>query len=81
MLLPPFSKLTLSLLVLGIFTDYHNAAMALDNLALIADLFYGRLNFHSIFPPFSCSSEYSSPMSVKCEIPTPETEQGSAPCS
>ena len=36
----------LSLLVLRIFADDHYAAFSLDNLALFADLFHGRLNFH-----------------------------------
>ena len=32
--------------MLGILADDHNAALALDNLALLADGFYGRSNFH-----------------------------------
>ena len=38
--------LALLLLVLGIFANNHNAALALDNLALFADGFYGRSYFH-----------------------------------
>ena len=45
-------KLTLSLLVLGIFADNHYVTMTLDDLALFADFLYGRLYFHSILPPF-----------------------------
>ena len=45
-------QLTLSLLVLRVLADHHHMAVTLDDLALFADLFYGRLNFHSIFPPF-----------------------------
>ena len=53
MLLSPLSlKLSLSLLVLRILADDHYVAVTLDDLALFADLFYGRLNFHSIIPPF-----------------------------
>ena len=39
--------------MLGIFTDNHHVAVTLDNLALVADLLYGRFYFHSILPPFS----------------------------
>ena len=45
--------LALSLLVLGILTNYHHFAVTLDDLALVADFLYGRLYFHSILPPFS----------------------------
>ena len=34
--------------------------VTLDDLALFADLFYGRLNFHSIFPPFFLSLPHLS---------------------
>ena len=45
---PPFSNcaLTLFLLVLGVFANYHNMAFSLDNFAFIANLFNGRFNFH-----------------------------------
>ena len=38
--------LTLLLLVLGILADDHDAALALDDLALFADGLYGRSHFH-----------------------------------
>ncbi len=37
---------TLTLLVLGILTDDHGLTMSLDDLALFANSFDGRLNFH-----------------------------------
>ena len=40
---------TLSLLVLRILTDHHDFAMALDDLALVANFLYGRFDFHSLF--------------------------------
>jgi len=40
------SGLTLTLLVLGILTDYHDLALALDDLALFANRFYRRSYFH-----------------------------------
>ena len=52
-------QLTLSLLVLRVFTDHHHTAVTLDDLALFADLFYGRLNFHSIIPPFFLFAPHS----------------------
>ena len=36
--------------MLGILTNDHYAAFSSDNLALLADLFNGRLNFHCILP-------------------------------
>ena len=42
----PFNELALLLLVLRIFANDHDAALTLDNLALFADGFYGRFNFH-----------------------------------
>jgi hypothetical protein len=42
---------SLSLLVLRIFTDHHDVAMALDDFAFVADLFDGRSDFHAL-PPF-----------------------------
>ena len=46
--LPAWSMqlLALLLLVLGILANNHNAALALDDLALFADGFYGRSYFH-----------------------------------
>lgn len=38
--------------MLRILTDNHHVAVTLDNLALVADLFYRRLYFHSSLPPF-----------------------------
>ena len=36
----------LTLLMLRILADYHDLTMSLDNLALFANSFDGRLNFH-----------------------------------
>jgi hypothetical protein len=41
----PFSSL--ALFVLGIFANDPHHALALDNLALAANLFYGCLDFHN----------------------------------
>ena len=41
-------SLALLLLVLRILTDDHNAALALDDLALFADGLYGRSHFHDV---------------------------------
>jgi hypothetical protein len=44
----------LLLLVLGVFANDHNAALALDDLAILADGFDGRPDFHgfsSLRPP------------------------------
>ncbi len=38
--------------MLRVLADHHHMTVTLDDLALFADLFYGRLNFHSIIPPF-----------------------------
>ena len=51
-------RLTLALLVLGVLADYHNLAVALDNLALFANSFDGRLNFHYIIPFLSVLRTY-----------------------
>ena len=40
------SGLALTLLVLGIFTDYHDLSLALNDLAFFANRFYGRSYFH-----------------------------------
>ena len=40
------AELTLALLVLRILANDHDAALALDNLALIANLFDRRSDFH-----------------------------------
>ena len=40
--------LALLLLVLRIFANDHNLALALDDLALFANFLDGRLNFHSL---------------------------------
>ena len=42
----PGTALTLALLVLGVLADNHNAALALDDLALLAHGLHGRSNFH-----------------------------------
>ena len=44
----PGSRLALALFVLGVLADDHNAAFALDHLALFADGLHGRFNFHFI---------------------------------
>ena len=44
----PVTGLTLALLVLGVLADNHNAALALDDLALLAHGLNGRSNFHFI---------------------------------
>jgi hypothetical protein len=41
----PF-PLSLSLFMLGIFANYHYASLALDDFALVANLFNGWLNLH-----------------------------------
>ena len=42
----------------GVFANYHNATLALDDLALLAHGFNGRSYFHTVEPPiemkFSC---------------------------
>ena len=43
---PARAFLTLLLLVLGILADDHDAALAFDDLALLADLFHRRSDFH-----------------------------------
>ena len=45
----PVTGLTLALLVLGVLADNHNAALALDDLALFAHGLHGRSNFHLYF--------------------------------
>ena len=45
----PCTGSALFLLVLGIFADDHDAALALDNLAFLADRFDGRSDFHGGF--------------------------------
>lgn len=40
--------LTLTLLVLGIFTDYHYSSLALNNFAFLANLFDRRSDFHCV---------------------------------
>ena len=42
----PTKLSALTLLVLGIFADDHYFTVSLNDLALIANLFDGRLNFH-----------------------------------
>ena len=42
------SKLALSLLVLGVFANYHNATLALDDLTLFAHGFNGRSYLHTV---------------------------------
>ena len=44
----PGSRLALALFVLGVLADDHDAAFALDHLALFADGLHGRFNFHFI---------------------------------
>ena len=44
----PVIGLTLALLVLGVLADNHNAALALDDLALLAHGLNGRSDFHFI---------------------------------
>ena len=39
-------RLTLTLLVLGVFADDHYFTVSLNDLAFVANLFDGRLNFH-----------------------------------
>jgi hypothetical protein len=46
------SRLTLTLLMLGVLADDHYTAVSFDDLALFADLLYGRLNFHFLSIPF-----------------------------
>ena len=41
-----FFGLALLLLVLRVLADNHDFAFSLDDLALLADLLYGRLHFH-----------------------------------
>lgn len=41
----------LLLLMLGILADDHDAAFSADDLALLADGFYGRFYFHCKVPP------------------------------
>jgi hypothetical protein len=48
-----FSYLALALLVLGVFADDANDAAAVDDLALVADRFYGCSDLHKILS--SCS--------------------------
>ena len=38
--------------MLGVLADNHDFAFSLDDLALLADLLYGRFNFHCIIIPF-----------------------------
>ena len=40
------ANLTLSLLVLRVLADHHDVALALDDLALFANLFDRRFNLH-----------------------------------
>ena len=44
--------LALLLLVLRVYTDDHNAALAANDLALLADRLYRRSYLHDILPPF-----------------------------
>ena len=44
--------------MLGVLADYHNLAVALDNLALFTNSFDGRLNFHYIIPFLSVLRTY-----------------------
>lgn len=48
---PQVQALALALLVLGIDADYHDATLALDNLALLTNGFYGRFDLHDAEPP------------------------------
>ena len=41
-------RLTLLLLVLGVFADNHNSTFSLDDFAFFANLLDGRLNFHCL---------------------------------
>jgi hypothetical protein len=41
-------RLALLLLVLGVLADDHDAALALDDLALLAHGLYGRSHFHDV---------------------------------
>jgi len=41
-------SLALSLLVLGIFADYHDLALAADDFAFFAHGLYGRSDFHFV---------------------------------
>ena len=43
--------LALTLLMLGVFADNHDAALALDDLALFANGLHGRTDFHVGLPP------------------------------
>ena len=43
---PIYKRSALLLLVLGVLANDHHATLALDNLALLADGFYGRSYFH-----------------------------------
>ncbi len=43
--------LTLPLLVLGVFANHANYALALDNFAFVADPLYGRTNLHFRLQP------------------------------
>jgi len=45
-----FCDLTLLLLVLRVLANHHDLTFSLDDLALIANLFDGRLNFHCFIP-------------------------------
>jgi hypothetical protein len=38
--------------MLGVLADDHYMAVSFDDLALFADLLYGRLNFHFLSIPF-----------------------------
>jgi hypothetical protein len=45
-----FIKLSLALLVTKIFADHHNATLATNDFALIADLLHAWINLHAISP-------------------------------
>ena len=44
--------LTLSLLMLGVFANNHDFALALNDFALLAHGFNGRSYFHTVEPPY-----------------------------
>ncbi|CAN2214203.1 hypothetical protein MCEMRE203_01062 [Candidatus Nanopelagicaceae bacterium] len=45
-----FIKLSLTLLVTKIFADHHNATLATNDFALVADLLHAWINLHAISP-------------------------------
>ena len=50
--------------MLGIVTDYHDLALALDNLALLAHLLNRRSDFHRVYLLFLLRPQFAKPIGL-----------------